>query len=69
MVDYLRLSHEDDRDADIDDFAKALATVFEGKATILDRMRLSCIFYDGESKEIGTDDVGQCTFFNTNNCA
>lgn len=44
---------------DIDDFAKALETVFEGKATILDRMRLSCTFYDNESRKIGTDDVGQ----------
>jgi len=41
----------------IDDFAKALETVFEGKATILDRMRLSCTFYDHESQKIGTDDV------------
>jgi len=41
----------------IDDFAKALETVFEGKATILNRMRLSCTFYDHESEKIGTDDV------------
>ncbi|KIM75822.1 hypothetical protein PILCRDRAFT_826969 [Piloderma croceum F 1598] len=41
----------------IDDFAKALETVFQGKATILDRMRLSCTFYDHESGKTETDDV------------
>ncbi|KAK0454761.1 ATP-NAD kinase-like domain-containing protein [Armillaria borealis] len=30
----------------IDDFAKALESVFQGKATILNRMRLACTFYD-----------------------
>lgn len=30
---------------DIDDFAKAIRSVFEGKATILNRMRLSCMFH------------------------
>ncbi|CAA7259034.1 unnamed protein product [Cyclocybe aegerita] len=42
----------------IDDFDKALESVFSGKATILNRMRLACTFYDNElvrkSKE--TDD-------------
>jgi NADH kinase len=47
---------------DIDDFAKALETVFEGKATILDRMRLSCTFHDQQSEKIGTDDVGPSTW-------
>ncbi|KZP19586.1 ATP-NAD kinase [Athelia psychrophila] len=32
----------------IDDFAKAITSVFEGKATILNRMRLSCSFQDQE---------------------
>ncbi|EIM85090.1 ATP-NAD kinase [Stereum hirsutum FP-91666 SS1] len=34
----------------VDDFAQALASVFQGKATVLYRMRLSCLFYnkDGE---------------------
>ncbi|KAF7980847.1 hypothetical protein HWV62_36494 [Athelia sp. TMB] len=32
----------------IDDFAKAIQSVFEGKATILNRMRLSCSFHDQE---------------------
>ncbi|KAF8967931.1 ATP-NAD kinase-like domain-containing protein [Flammula alnicola] len=30
----------------IDDFDKALESVFSGKATILNRMRLACTFYD-----------------------
>jgi NADH kinase len=33
---------------DIDDFDKALESVFTGKATILNRMRLACTFYDTE---------------------
>ena len=39
----LSLSH-----LDIDDFDKALASFFTGKATILNRMRLACTFYDEE---------------------
>ncbi|KAJ3995737.1 ATP-NAD kinase-like domain-containing protein [Lentinula boryana] len=36
----------------IDDFAKALESVFDGKATILNRMRLACTFYNqDESKK------------------
>ncbi|KAJ3754379.1 ATP-NAD kinase-like domain-containing protein [Lentinula raphanica] len=36
----------------IDDFAKALQSVFDGKATILNRMRLACTFYNqDESKK------------------
>ncbi|THU85039.1 ATP-NAD kinase [Dendrothele bispora CBS 962.96] len=30
----------------IDDFAKALGSVFQGKATILNRMRLACTFFN-----------------------
>jgi NADH kinase len=56
------LENEDNGDLDIDDFAKALETVFQGKATILDRMRLSCTFYDHESGKTETDDVGQSTY-------
>ena len=33
---------------DIDDFDKALESFFTGKATILNRMRLACTFYDKE---------------------
>jgi NADH kinase len=44
---------------DIDDFVKGLEAVFQGKATILNRMRLSCTFYDNERKEIGSADDGQ----------
>jgi hypothetical protein len=40
---------------DIDDFAKALDSVFRGKATILNRMRLACSFYDINAKKIGDD--------------
>lgn len=32
--------------SDMDDFAKALESVFHGKATILNRMRLACTFYN-----------------------
>lgn len=41
---------------DIDDFAKGLEAVFQGKATILNRMRLSCTFYDKERKKMGSAD-------------
>jgi len=44
---------------DIDDFVKGLEAVFQGRATILDRMRLSCTFYDKERKEIGSANDGQ----------
>jgi NADH kinase len=44
---------------DIDDFVKGLEAVFQGKATILNRMRLSCTFYDKEHKEIGSADDGR----------
>ncbi|KAJ2931265.1 hypothetical protein H1R20_g5777, partial [Candolleomyces eurysporus] len=42
----------------IDDFAKALDSVFAGRATILNRMRLACTFYDAELEKKGeaTDD-------------
>ncbi|KAF9783690.1 ATP-NAD kinase-like domain-containing protein [Thelephora terrestris] len=36
-----------------DDFARALESVFEGKTTILYRMRLSCSFYDTSGVQIG----------------
>ncbi|KIJ15477.1 hypothetical protein PAXINDRAFT_176439 [Paxillus involutus ATCC 200175] len=40
----------------IDDFAKGLEAVFQGKATLLNRMRLSCTFYDKDSRKIGSDE-------------
>lgn len=43
---------------DIDDFAKALESVFNGKATILNRMRLACSFYDRELAKIGNEGDG-----------
>lgn len=38
---------------DVDDFAKALESVFQGKATVLYRMRLSCAFFDKGGDNIG----------------
>lgn len=45
---------------DIDDFDQALESVFNGKATILNRMRLSCTFYDAHlaQKEIDNEKSG-----------
>ncbi|KAI6168621.1 ATP-NAD kinase-like domain-containing protein [Pisolithus thermaeus] len=40
----------------IDDYAKGLKAVFDGKATILHRMRLSCSFSDQDGKKIGSDE-------------
>ncbi|KAN0131904.1 NADH kinase pos5, mitochondrial [Lactarius tabidus] len=37
----------------VDDFAKALESVFQGKATVLYRMRLSCAFLDRGGDNIG----------------
>ncbi|KAJ6558422.1 ATP-NAD kinase-like domain-containing protein [Mycena vulgaris] len=39
----------------IDDFAKALESVYTGKATILDRMRLACTFYNEDLTKKGDD--------------
>ncbi|KAL0955985.1 hypothetical protein HGRIS_002164 [Hohenbuehelia grisea] len=39
----------------MDDFAKALESVYRGKATILNRMRLACTFYNPELVKIGKD--------------
>ncbi|KAF5365018.1 hypothetical protein D9757_011449 [Collybiopsis confluens] len=35
----------------IDDFAKALESVFQGRATILNRMRLACTFYNQDESQ------------------
>ncbi|KAG6836561.1 hypothetical protein H0H93_006788 [Arthromyces matolae] len=40
---------------DIDDFAKALESVYSGKATILNRMRLACNFYNTDLAKKGSD--------------
>ncbi|TFY65426.1 hypothetical protein EVG20_g5594 [Dentipellis fragilis] len=45
----------------IDDFSKALASVFEGKATVLYRMRLLCTFHDKDGKRSGSDGGGKPT--------
>ncbi|KAF8273413.1 ATP-NAD kinase [Lactarius quietus] len=37
----------------VDDFAKALESVFQGKATVLYRMRLSCAFFDKNGNIMG----------------
>ncbi|KAF7782670.1 hypothetical protein Agabi119p4_2046 [Agaricus bisporus var. burnettii] len=39
----------------IDDFAKALECVFDDKATILNRMRLACTFYDKDLEKKSKD--------------
>lgn len=41
-------------DTDIDDYAKALDSAFEGRATILKRMRLSCKFHDVDGTQMET---------------
>lgn len=46
------------RFADIDDFATALEGVFQGKATVLYRMRLSCTFFDRNGAPIGKPGEG-----------
>lgn len=43
---------------DIDDFAKALESAFDGKATILNRMRLACTFYNQDLAKKGDDEDG-----------
>ncbi|KAG9312040.1 ATP-NAD kinase-like domain-containing protein [Chiua virens] len=40
----------------IDDFAKGLEAVFQGKATLLNRMRLSCTFYDKDERKMDDDE-------------
>jgi NADH kinase len=44
--------------ADVDDFAKALESVFQGNATVLYRMRLSCAFSDQDGNNIGNEGEG-----------
>lgn len=41
---------------DVDDFAKALESVWHGNTTILYRMRLSCSFFDADGTKLGDDD-------------
>ena len=45
-------------ETDVDDFSKALESVFQGKATVLYRMRLSCAFSDMNGKSIGNEGEG-----------
>lgn len=47
---------------DIDDFDKALESVFTGKATILNRMRLACTFYDKDLAKKSKDGDGETPF-------
>lgn len=44
---------------DVDDFAQALASVFQGKATVLYRMRLSCLFYNKDGERMDKEGRGQ----------
>lgn len=53
------------RKIDIDDFAKGLEAVFHGKTTLLNRMRLSCTFYDKDDKKM--DDDGACSHSSASN--
>ncbi|KAH9073088.1 ATP-NAD kinase [Lactarius deliciosus] len=39
----------------VDDFSKALESVFQGKATVLYRMRLSCSFLDKDGNNLGKE--------------
>jgi NADH kinase len=52
---------------DVDDFSKALESVFQGKATVLYRMRLSCAFSDKDGNSIGNEGEGirVCAFYST----
>jgi len=43
---------------DVDDFSKALESVFQGSATVLYRMRLSCGFSDKDGNTIGKEGEG-----------
>lgn len=45
-------------ETDIDDFVKGLEAVFHGKATLLNRMRLSCTFFDKDARKMDND--GTC---------
>ena len=45
-------------DTDVDDFSKAVESVFQGKATVLYRMRLSCAFSDKNGSSIGNKGEG-----------
>jgi hypothetical protein len=49
-------------DTDVDDFSKALESVFQGKATVLYRMRLSCAFSDKDGNNIGNKGEGILTY-------
>jgi len=53
---------------DIDDFDKALESVFTGKATVLHRMRLACTFYDQDlaKKSKDVDGWSRLSFWQLN---
>ena len=44
--------------ADIDDYTKAIDSAFEGRITVLHRMRLSCTFQDSDGDRIDTQAEG-----------
>jgi hypothetical protein len=56
----LNVGTRDYHHTDIDDFAKALESVFMGKATVLNRMRLACTFYNEDLAKKGHDGDGSC---------
>ena len=47
---------------DIDDFDDALESVFAGRATILNRMRLACMFYNKDFSRKSQDADGTIRF-------
>ena len=58
ILSYLYLQLIRRFNTDVDDFSKALESVFQGKATVLYRMRLSCAFSDENGNSIGSEGKG-----------
>lgn len=54
----LRLHLLSSTNADVDDFAQAVASVFQGTATVLYRMRLSCLFYNKDGERMDKEGRG-----------
>lgn len=49
------LGLDSDCETDIDDFAKAIESAFDGKATVLHRMRLTCSFQTKDGSDMDVD--------------
>ncbi|KAH9060537.1 ATP-NAD kinase-like domain-containing protein [Lactarius vividus] len=52
----------------VDDFSKALESVFQGKATVLYRMRLSCAFLDNDGNKLSKEGEGIFHVFSPSKC-